>query len=278
MVIISPELTMPHSSLDLENSELFLHTRSKRLRKCIWWSSFSLSVHYSVALVINQSFSDMWKQSIQIQWPPSTAWMYLIVIPSFSVIYRYSLKSAGGPSWQLDTSFIVDFGFMVTTFFLFLEASSWACRQICCFFSRSRGNLRPQVLGKMAPAIEDCLNSLKKMDLLPAIWFAFSRVGCDTSALQMHAQRVELVTKEEALRISEAIEELRYNFFSTFRLFLYGSLAGPSYCFIIFCSFKLSSADSDSKILTWINFSRENTWLGEFCSIWNPLDTKKNIK
>lgn len=58
------------------------------------------------------------------------------------------------------------------------------------------------------PAQEAVLGALAARDMLPAIWFIFSRAGCDRAA-EAAASGPSLVGLEERVQIEAEIEALR---------------------------------------------------------------------
>ena len=63
---------------------------------------------------------------------------------------------------------------------------------------------------KRIPPVTDVIDQLKQRDYLPAIWFIFSRAGCDSSAKQAYAAGVRLTTEQEQASISALVETLRW--------------------------------------------------------------------
>ena len=59
------------------------------------------------------------------------------------------------------------------------------------------------------PAVEEALELLQARQLLPAIWFTFSRMGCDNAAVRLHTQGVSLATPAERAVICEAVTALK---------------------------------------------------------------------
>ena len=59
------------------------------------------------------------------------------------------------------------------------------------------------------PPLTDVIDQLRQRDYLPAIWFLFSRAGCDTLAKQAYAAGVRLTTDQEQAEISKLLEDLR---------------------------------------------------------------------
>lgn len=55
---------------------------------------------------------------------------------------------------------------------------------------------------------EEALEVLRRRELLPCIWFLFSRAKCDSSVLRMHAQGLSLVNAEEQRAIEAAVGAL----------------------------------------------------------------------
>jgi ATP-dependent RNA helicase HelY len=64
------------------------------------------------------------------------------------------------------------------------------------------------ILDAKVPATEETLDELHRRELLPCIWFLFSRVGCDSCVMRMHTQGVVLVDSEEQAAIKEAVDAL----------------------------------------------------------------------
>ncbi|KAK9815169.1 hypothetical protein WJX73_009621 [Symbiochloris irregularis] len=63
--------------------------------------------------------------------------------------------------------------------------------------------------GMITPSKESVVRKLKAADMLPAIWFIFSRATCDTAVHQMHKAGVSLVTTEERVAIMNEVNKLR---------------------------------------------------------------------
>lgn len=63
---------------------------------------------------------------------------------------------------------------------------------------------------KRIPPVTEVIDQLKRREYLPAIWFIFSRAGCDSSAKQAYAAGVRLTTEEEQASISALVENLRW--------------------------------------------------------------------
>lgn len=59
------------------------------------------------------------------------------------------------------------------------------------------------------PPLTDVIDQLRQREYLPAIWFLFSRAGCDTLAKQAYAAGVRLTTDQEQAEISKLLEDLR---------------------------------------------------------------------
>lgn len=59
------------------------------------------------------------------------------------------------------------------------------------------------------PATEDTLMALKQQGLLPAIWFVFSRKGCDAAVLSMHDLGIQLTAPKDEAFVANAIAHLR---------------------------------------------------------------------
>lgn len=59
------------------------------------------------------------------------------------------------------------------------------------------------------PPLVDVIDQLRQRDYLPAIWFIFSRAGCDTMAKQAYAAGVTLTTDAEQASISVLLEALK---------------------------------------------------------------------
>lgn len=59
------------------------------------------------------------------------------------------------------------------------------------------------------PPLADVIDQLSQRQYLPAIWFIFSRAGCDTLAKQAYAAGVKLTTDAEQAAISDLLEALR---------------------------------------------------------------------
>nr|PNR55603.1 hypothetical protein PHYPA_006500 [Physcomitrium patens] len=60
---------------------------------------------------------------------------------------------------------------------------------------------------KQVPQIRDTLNQLKERDMLPAIWFIFSRRGCDLAVHYLLG--TDLLTIEEQRRVRKALDNFR---------------------------------------------------------------------
>lgn len=63
--------------------------------------------------------------------------------------------------------------------------------------------------GRRIPPLQDVIDQLHQRDYLPAIWFIFSRAGCDQLAKQAYAAGVRLTTEAEQAQISSLVEALR---------------------------------------------------------------------
>ena len=64
-------------------------------------------------------------------------------------------------------------------------------------------------MGMVTPSKESVVKKLRAADMLPAIWFIFSRATCDQSVLQMHKAGVNLVTADERIAIMAKVSQLR---------------------------------------------------------------------
>ncbi len=69
---------------------------------------------------------------------------------------------------------------------------------------RGRGNRRPSIY--RPPGRPDVIATLEREELLPAITFIFSRVGCDAAVKQCLRSSLRLTTHEERARIAEVID------------------------------------------------------------------------
>ena len=66
------------------------------------------------------------------------------------------------------------------------------------------------------PEMPDLVLRLKVADLLPAIWFIFSRAGCDTAATTLLQTGIKLVNDRDRAIIDKELQTLRW-----------GALAAP---------------------------------------------------
>ena len=57
------------------------------------------------------------------------------------------------------------------------------------------------------PRVEETLKQLKYKRMLPAIWFIFSRKGCDTAT--HYVQDIQLLSEDEQQQVSEALTSFR---------------------------------------------------------------------
>lgn len=71
----------------------------------------------------------------------------------------------------------------------------------------NRGGRRPRRTGAYTPNRVEVLERLERADLLPAITFVFSRIGCDAAVQQCLNAGVELTTPAEAEEIRAIVEE-----------------------------------------------------------------------
>lgn len=62
---------------------------------------------------------------------------------------------------------------------------------------------------KRVPAAEAVVAALAAADMLPAIYFIFSRVGCDDAALLLHERGLCLTSADEQRAILLDVEALR---------------------------------------------------------------------
>lgn len=65
-------------------------------------------------------------------------------------------------------------------------------------------------MGMITPSKESVVKKLRGADMLPAIWFIFSRATCDQAVLQMHKAGVTLVTADERVAIMNEVNKLRW--------------------------------------------------------------------
>lgn len=59
------------------------------------------------------------------------------------------------------------------------------------------------------PPLHETIEALRERDYLPAIWFIFSRAGCDKSAKQAHTSGAGLTTPEEQAAIMDMVTALK---------------------------------------------------------------------
>ena len=64
--------------------------------------------------------------------------------------------------------------------------------------------------GTRVPCVEEALELLQAGQLLPTIWFTFSRMGCDNAAVRLHTQGVSLATPADRDVICKAVAALKY--------------------------------------------------------------------
>lgn len=62
---------------------------------------------------------------------------------------------------------------------------------------------------KRVPEVADVVLELRERDMLPAIYFIFSRAQCDNAALQLDQQACSFTTPEEQSHILYELESLR---------------------------------------------------------------------
>ena len=62
---------------------------------------------------------------------------------------------------------------------------------------------------KRVPPLHDTIAALRARDYLPAIWFVFSRRGCDEAAVRCFKGGMTLTTAEQAAAIEQELETLR---------------------------------------------------------------------
>ena len=60
------------------------------------------------------------------------------------------------------------------------------------------------------PPLHDTIAALRARDYLPAIWFVFSRRGCDEAAVRCFKGGMTLTTAEQAAAIEQELEALRW--------------------------------------------------------------------
>lgn len=63
---------------------------------------------------------------------------------------------------------------------------------------------------KRVPPLHDTIAALRARDYLPAIWFVFSRRGCDEAAVRCFKGGMTLTTAEQAAAIEQELEALRW--------------------------------------------------------------------
>ena len=61
---------------------------------------------------------------------------------------------------------------------------------------------------KRVPPLHDTIAALRARDYLPAIWFVFSRRGCDEAAVRCFKGGMTLTTAEQAAAIQEELDSL----------------------------------------------------------------------
>ena len=59
------------------------------------------------------------------------------------------------------------------------------------------------------PEMPDLVLRLKEADFLPAIWFIFSRAGCDTAATNLLQTGIKLVSSRDHAIINQELQALR---------------------------------------------------------------------
>ena len=59
------------------------------------------------------------------------------------------------------------------------------------------------------PSHESVIGHLRQAGMLPAIWFIFSRVQCDTAAILLHTSGLKLVSAVERTAIKLELGKLR---------------------------------------------------------------------
>ena len=62
---------------------------------------------------------------------------------------------------------------------------------------------------KRIPPLHETIDALAERDYLPAIWFIFSRAGCDKSAKQAYDSGARLTTPEEQAAIMDMVTALK---------------------------------------------------------------------
>lgn len=64
------------------------------------------------------------------------------------------------------------------------------------------------------PEMPDLVLRLKEADFLPAIWFIFSRAGCDTAATHLLQTGIKLVNERDRAIIEKELQALRWDTFA----------------------------------------------------------------
>ncbi len=72
---------------------------------------------------------------------------------------------------------------------------------------REHGRRGPSGGRRLVPRREEVVDALESAGMLPAIYFVFSRAGCDRSVRWLAEAGVRLTTREEANRIRDRVEE-----------------------------------------------------------------------
>ena len=83
----------------------------------------------------------------------------------------------------------------------------------CRFIRRDEGPLQPsyqrEQRWKRIPPLNETIEAMRGRDYLPAIWFIFSRAGCDKLARQAYASGARLTTPEEQATILALVTALK---------------------------------------------------------------------
>ena len=86
-------------------------------------------------------------------------------------------------------------------------------QEVHCRFKRDEGPLQPsyqkEQRWKRIPPLNETIEAMRGRDYLPAIWFIFSRAGCDKSARQAFASGARLTTPEEQAAILALVTALK---------------------------------------------------------------------